>query len=405
MQIEGTETPTALTPNSTGDSNTKAASSEHIIDTTPGNNQVDFPAVLVQGFSPSQSESNSTNQPTNDTANTAKPTPLDTKQVAPENSSPATQTQRSETTSPNTQDTSGHSSSSSSPTTQNNRGNSVAPQVQTNTPSPTFTSFDSSSAGAPKSTLTSTIQSNQPEGQNQKTQSERANYESPDWFSDPFSPHNPALKNYQFNDETPLTLPTATKVKKKKPKKKGEAKKRTPLVIDIPSKQKSIPKEDEETAKEEAEKVMMKLNDFNRHNLGKPIPLSPEDLEAIMLYEFLLLRKKNTLLVFRANTDGYFFIDLSREYMITKQIGDIPPGIYGSSDINYYYQGLVSATDGRTSFGDSEVIGGYNVAQGLPGFFTGNIDSIEHNFNQAEIGPAFSKIGFYFAMNYNNTHE
>jgi hypothetical protein len=181
-----------------------------------------------------------------------------------------------------------------------------------------------------------------------------------------------------------------------------EPKTETELILET-AKKMALPESEEEEAAESMRKVNKKFSDFERDNPGKPIPLSRDDLETVLLFDYLNLLKK--LAVNRINADGYFFLDPARQYMMPNQIGDVPPGIYNSSDINYVYQGLVSAMDGRTNFGDSAIIGGYNAAQGLPGFFTGDVDSIEHNFNQMEIGPAFAKIGFDFGMNYNNTHE
>jgi hypothetical protein len=388
MQLEGTEAPTALTPNSAGDGGTLTPANN-----TTRSNVVILDKVHIYG-DVGPATKTPTSSPANETQNSAPQTSVDTKQSNPESISPVTQTQRSEATVPSTQDTSGNSGSISSSTTQNNRGNGISPQVLTSTPTHSFNLFDSSVAGTPRrEQLNSSFRQENITSYSQETRI----ISYPAYGKPPTFPTDEDNDPKAFGVRTMwTTIPSlapakheATKNKKgtKKDKKKTE-KPFTVIPYSLPS-PKPIPKDEEETAKEEAEKVMKKLDSFNGHNLGKPIPLTPEELKAIMLYEYLLLRKRNTLFVFRANADGYFFIDLSREYYLTKQIGDVPPGIYGSSDINYYYLGLVSATDNRTEFGDSAVIGGYNMAQGLPGFFTGNIDSIVHNFNQADIGPSF----------------
>src|SRR5262245_52309287 len=128
MQLEGTETPTALTPNTSGDGGTAPPA-----DNTTRSNVIVFEEVHVYGDLGSTIKTTSS-LPSKETQNATPQMAVDSKQTTPENISPATQTQRSEATAPAIQETSGNSSSTSFSISQNTRGTSDAPQVQTFAP-------------------------------------------------------------------------------------------------------------------------------------------------------------------------------------------------------------------------------------------------------------------------------
>jgi len=423
MQIEGTETPTALTPNTTGDSTTSPQA-----DNSTVSRDITFEPVLITGTTSGESTTNSTpvsliNNGEANSAGTSNPTVINIQEPFEVNV-PISQSSRSETTSPNGQDTPGNSSGSNSSTSQNNRGNSASPQVQTATSVPSFTPFDSSLAGAPKSSLTSATQSNQPEGQNQKTQSERANYDRPDWLNDPFSPHNPALKNFQFNNKPPHTPTTATKVKKKK----GESRKKTdqgPVNVDglqIMIDGKLVPLQDfgkppeneteEERAKREHDEVVQKIEVFHKLNPKSPIPLTEEDLLKILKYVTYEFKKNpqsnqlaDSLFVNRLCDQGPDGGNLPYNYDILDNVGGNAPGEYDGGTINYILQGIVSAHNKESIETLEAKILAYNNAMkpaqllinkiypdGFP--FVGKYENNEVLLNFAHFGYDFYRVNF-----------
>lgn len=397
MQIEGTETPTALSPITAGDGGKSTPA-----DNTTQSNVVVFEEVHVYGDAGSDTKTPVTS-PANETQSVAPQASVDTKQATPESISPVTQTQRSEATVPTTQDTSGNSGSSSSFTTQNSRGNSTVSQVQAATSVPNFTPFDSSLAGAPKREQVSS-----------STQADRSVLPSPDWLSDPFTPHNPALQDFPFDRPASQKQGTATVAKPKRKRKKDSGKKATEepkqpdefkLIIDgkeIPLQDFGKPPEnetEEQKAKREYDEVLAYINKYTLKNPGRPIPLTKDQIIRIIKYDIIRLQREEIPADY-VLSDSIFW-NLGNpginggldhyKYLIKDEIGGNAPGVYGGNEINYIFQGITTAFNGGESESNALRIGIYN-------FFKGILPGVEHD---PEIIQNFGRFGYdYYKANY-----
>ncbi|MBI1307440.1 MAG: hypothetical protein GC181_12635 [Bacteroidetes bacterium] len=370
-------------------------------DTTPGVSSVEFPAAYVTVIKPMNPELQTHGTLDGNTGIQMPAAYIDVNQDSADKTSSLTQTQRSESTSSGTNNSIINADLNIS---QDRRGNNIAPYVEPDLPGIRFTPFDKALEGAPKKYF---YQGETPSESKPVHQENRVVY-YPAYGEPRIFPDDDSTKPNAFGVRTM----SSTLTPKYKPKKKKRVKKKPndsvvifeEFHIWVDNSKKEEEPVDQKTVEEyistEAGKVMHKLNLYNGKNLGKPIPLTPRELTLIMLDELIELRKRNPVMIFRGNSDGYFFRDTSREYYLTKQMGDVPPGIYNSSDINYYFLGLVSSLDYRSEIGDKIITKAYNYAEMSPGLFSGNIDSMVHNYHQTQIGPAFSDLGFKLGMEY-----
>nr|MBA4149468.1 hypothetical protein [Verrucomicrobiota bacterium] len=133
----------------------------------------------------------------------------------------------------------------------------------------------------------------------------------------------------------------------------------------------------EETAIRKKTEVDKKLRKYKKDNPGKPIPLSREDLEIILIGDAFWFRHKKWKIrlngnLYKLHSDGYFWHDeadtnidhTSDKYILTESVEGIPPGtIFDGSDLNYAEQGIISGIIGNNWL-DGLLIKRYNTSRG-----------------------------------------
>ncbi len=140
-----------------------------------------------------------------------------------------------------------------------------------------------------------------------------------------------------------------------------------------------------------------------RRQQSAPVLLSRDDLEAILIGDAERLKSTpDDRLPDRINADGWFFNSNTPNtyYEIVEPIGEVQPGIYSGSDINYAFQGLLSGRQ-NSRLGESALISGFNIAQAAGAAVSGNSTAAEHNLRQVEIGKQFANLGYQlYIQNY-----
>ncbi|BET68098.1 hypothetical protein ASA1KI_30160 [Opitutales bacterium ASA1] len=159
----------------------------------------------------------------------------------------------------------------------------------------------------------------------------------------------------------------------------------------------------------EAEMVVNRIIAFRAANPGKAIPLSRSDLQAMMMSDYYYALDGNYeamgVIDFQYATrdrgDGLFLAFAGDRFSISHKIistpyGSLGPGVYFGSDINYYFQGFVTAASGVKSWSSGhltqERILLWNLGQSVM-----RLDL--RDIKQAHTGALFAEFGFRFFGN------